>query len=255
VFGYAAGNGTPLIEQVGPRNRYPGDGSAACDALHHGTFVVMTPAGTRLLGLVGLFITFGTGIWAWTSDLPLWWKTLMSAIGLPFLAVASQYLLLGRYPTIVLDQVGITYPSVRGPHYPASAGTDRAASLGRSHQHRNRASSPWESLAHDPVRIGPDSARDGSGRWGTGERAPYIRISLSVLPVSEETLVEQLRVRALPHRFADERGHKPTHEPVLVAGSQSTRVLVGRDGPRPRDLASQPSRLDGRARLRGDVER
>jgi hypothetical protein len=46
-------------------------------------------------------------------------------------------------------------------------------------------------------------------RWlralGAGERAPYMRISLSVLPVSEAKLVDELRSRAEPHTFTDER--------------------------------------------------
>ena len=167
-------------------------------------FVVMTPAGTRLLGLFGLLVAFGLGIWAWTSDGPLWWKTLMSAIGLPFLAVGSQYLVLGRYPTILLDQVGITYRPYedaitllrRGPI--VRLRWDEVTSIGTE---RGRHGNRWLTIRSNRTRQRP--------RWlralGTGERAPFIRISLSVLPESEEKLVEQLRVRALPHRFVDER--------------------------------------------------
>ena len=72
-------------------------------------FAVMTSRWTSLMGVFGLALGFGLLIWAWTSELPLWWKGLMSPFGVMFFAVGLQYVLSGRYPTIVLDQVGITY--------------------------------------------------------------------------------------------------------------------------------------------------
>jgi hypothetical protein len=167
-------------------------------------FVVMSPRGTRLLGVAGLCIGLGLGLWVWTSDLPLWWKTLMSLFAVPLVGVGLQYTVLGRYPILLLDHVGVTYRPFedpvtllrRGPI--VRLGWQEISSIGSE---RSRLGLRWLTIRSRRTHPRP--------RWlralGAGERAPYIRLSLSVLRVSEDRLVDEMRSRALPHAFADER--------------------------------------------------
>jgi hypothetical protein len=175
-------------------------------------FVVMTPKGTRLLGVVGLALGVGVSAWAWTWEsgaLPLWWKLLMTVLALPFVAVGLQYVLSGRYPVIVLDDEGITYRPFDDPITLLRRGPvvrlrwPEISSIGYEH---GRAGLRWLTIRSNRSRRRP--------RWvralGAGERAPYIRISLSVVRVSERELVDELRSRALPHTFLDERDGRPS---------------------------------------------
>jgi hypothetical protein len=166
--------------------------------------IVMTSRWTRLLGVVAFPIGLFPHILEWANDLPLWWMVLMSPVPLLFIPVGIQYLVLGRYQTLVLDQSGVTYRPYedpltllrRGPvvrlrcHEISSIGT--FTSLGGAR---------WLMIRSTRTRQRP--------RWlralGAGERAPYIRISLSVVPISEQKLVDELRSRAQPHTFIDER--------------------------------------------------
>src|SRR5919204_206540 len=97
----------PLFTPALSVRRYPrrGGPTTGCD----GTIRCHGPKGTRLLGVVALILGFGGLAWVWTSELPAWWKALMSAIAAPFVAVGLQYVLSGRYPVLVLDDEGITY--------------------------------------------------------------------------------------------------------------------------------------------------
>jgi hypothetical protein len=154
------------------------------------------------MGVFGLILGSGLLIWAWTSELPLWWKGLMSPFGLMCVAVGLQYVISGRYPTIVLDQVGITYRPYedvitllrRGPV--VRLRWDEISSIG----HEGSRAGVWLTIRSNRTRQRPRWAR-----WlGAGERTPYIRIS-PVVPVSEQELVDEMRARASPHTFLDER--------------------------------------------------
>lgn len=132
----------------------------------------------------------------------LWWMVLMSPIVLVFVGLGIHYLVLGRFPILVLDHIGVTYRAYEDP-----------VTLLR------RGPVVW--LRWDEItRIGTERSRSGRfltirsnrtrqrPRWlralGVSECGPYIRISLSV-PVSEARLVYELRSRARPHTFTDER--------------------------------------------------
>jgi hypothetical protein len=168
-------------------------------------FVVMAPRRTRLLGVVGLAMGVGLLAWAWTwesGSLPLWWKGFMSAFALAFVVVGLQYVVSGRYPIIVLDQVGITYRPYEDPITLFRRGPvvrlrwDEISSIG----HEKSRAGLWLAIRSNRTRQRPRWAR-----WlGAGERAPYIRIS-PVVPESEEELVDEMRARAMPHTFLDER--------------------------------------------------
>jgi hypothetical protein len=164
----------------------------------------MSPRGTRLLGVVGSCIGLGLGVWVWTSDLPLWWRILMTLIAVPFAVVGLRYMVGGRYPILVLDQAGVTYRPFEDPLTLLRRGPvvrlawREITSIGTE---PSRAGLRWLTIRSRRTSPRP--------RWlralGAGERTPYIRLSLSVLPVSEDTLVDELRSRALPQVFADER--------------------------------------------------
>jgi hypothetical protein len=154
------------------------------------------------MGVFGLILGSGLLIWAWTSELPLWWKGLMSPFGLIFVVVGLQYVISGRYPTIVLDQVGITYRPYEDVITLLRRGSvvrlrwDEISSIG----HEGSRAGVWLTIRSNRTRQRPRWAR-----WlGAGERTPYIRIS-PVVPVSEQELVDEMRARASPHTFLDER--------------------------------------------------
>jgi hypothetical protein len=165
----------------------------------------MTPRRTWLLGVVGLAFGVGVAVWAWTWEsgaLPLWWKLLMTALALPFVAVGLQYVLSGRYPVIVLDDVGITYRPYEDPITLLRRGPvvrlrwDEISSIG----HESSRAGRWLTIRSNRTR-----QRSRWARWlGAAERSPFIRIS-PVLPVSEEELVDEMTARAMPHTFLDER--------------------------------------------------
>jgi hypothetical protein len=77
--------------------------------------IVMSSRWTRLLGVVAFPIGLFPLIWGWANDLPLWWMVLMSPVPLLFVPVGIQYLVLGRYQTLVLDQGGVTYRPYEDP--------------------------------------------------------------------------------------------------------------------------------------------
>jgi hypothetical protein len=171
-------------------------------------FIVMSSRWTRLLGVVGvaLFpILVYPLVWGWANDLPLWWMLLMAPVPVLGVAVAIQYIVLGRYPILVLDRDGVTYRPYEDPVTLVRRGSvvrlrwDEISSIGT--MRRGRSKIRWLTIRSNRTRQRP--------RWlralGAGERAPYIRISLSVVPVSEHKLVDELRSRALPHTFTDER--------------------------------------------------
>ena len=62
----------------------------------------------------------------------------MSPFGVMFVAVGLQYVLSGRYPTIVLDQVGITYRPYEDVVTLLRRGPRREAPLGRDLERRIR---------------------------------------------------------------------------------------------------------------------
>jgi hypothetical protein len=169
-------------------------------------FIVMSSRGTRLMGVVGLAIGLGPPVWGWANDLPLWWMVLTTPTGLLFVAVGIQYLVRGRYPILVLDRVGLTYRPYEDPVTLLRRGPvvrlrwEEISSIGSMRAGRTR-SLRWLTIRSNRTRR--------RSRWvralGLGERAPYIRISLSVVPVSEKRLVDELRSRAFPHTFTDER--------------------------------------------------
>jgi hypothetical protein len=169
-------------------------------------FIVMSSRWTRLLGVVALPIGLGPLVWGWVNDLPLWWMLLMTPIALLFVSVGIHYLAMGRYPILVLDDVGIMYRPYEDPMTLLRRGPvvrlrwDELSSVGTMRSGRAR-SLRWLTIRSNRTRQRP--------RWlqalGAGERAPYIRISLSVVPVSEDQLVEEMRSRARPHTFTDER--------------------------------------------------
>ena len=169
-------------------------------------FIVMSSRWTRLLGAVALPIGIGPLAWGWANDLPLWWMLLMTAIALLFVPVGIHYLVMGRYTVLALDHVGVTYRPYEDPVTLLRRGPvvqlrwDEISSVGTMRAGRTR-SLRWLTIRSNRTRQRP--------RWlralGVGERAPYIRISLSVVPVSEQKLVDELRSRAQPHTFIDER--------------------------------------------------
>lgn len=146
-------------------------------------------------------------IWGWANDLPLWCMVLMSPIPVMFVAVGIQYVVLGRYQTLVLDQGGITYRPYEDPLTLLRRGPvvrlrwDEISSIGTIGPGLGR-SVRWLTIRSNRTPQRP--------RWlralGAGERAPYIHISLSVVPIPEQKLVDELRSRAQPHTFIDERG-------------------------------------------------
>jgi hypothetical protein len=166
--------------------------------------IVMTSRWTRLLGVVAFPIGLFPHILGWANDLPLWWMVLMSPVPLLFIPVGIQYLVLGRYQTLVLDQSGVTYRPYEDPLTLLRRGPvvrlrwDEISSIGTF---TSLGGARWLMIRSTRTRQRP--------RWlralGAGERAPYIRISLSVVPISEQKLVDELRSRAQPHTFIDER--------------------------------------------------
>jgi hypothetical protein len=171
-------------------------------------FIVMSSRWTRLLGVVGVVaspIVLYPLVWGWANELPLWWMLLMAPVPVLAVAVAIQYLVLGRYPILVLDRDGVTYRPYEDPVTLLRRGPvvrlrwDEISSIGT--MRGGRLKLRWLTIRSNRTRQRP--------RWmralGAGERAPYIRISLSVVPVSEHKLVDELRSRAQPHTFTDER--------------------------------------------------
>jgi hypothetical protein len=166
----------------------------------------MSSRWTRLLGVIALPIGLGPLVWGWANDLPLWWMLLMAPIALLCVPVGIHYLVMGRYPILILDQVGVTYRPYEDPVTLLRRGPvvrlrwDEISSIGTMRAGRTR-NLRWLTIRSSRTRQRP--------RWlralGAGERAPYIRISLSVVPVSEHRLVDELRSRAQPHTFTDER--------------------------------------------------
>jgi hypothetical protein len=167
----------------------------------------MSSRWTRLLGAVGVAlspIVLYPLIWGWANDLPLWWMLLMAPVPVLLVAVAIQYLVLGSYPILVLDRDGVTYRPWEDAVTLLRRGSvvrlrwDEISSIGTS---PSLGGARWLTIRSNRTRQRP--------RWlralGAGERAPYIRISLSVVPVSEHKLVDELKSRAQPHTFTDER--------------------------------------------------
>jgi hypothetical protein len=169
-------------------------------------FMVMSSRWTRLLGVVAIPIGAGPLVWGWANDVPPWWVLLMTPIALLFVPVGIHYLVMGRYPILVLDHVGVTYRPYEDPVTLLRRGPvvrlrwDEISSVGTMRAGRTR-TLRWLTIRSTRTRP--------RARWlralGAGERAPYIRISLSVVPVSEHKLVDELRSRAQPHTFTDER--------------------------------------------------
>jgi hypothetical protein len=183
-----------------------GDAVKNAEGARQEPFIVMSPRGTRLVGVAGLAIGSGPLIWGWANDLPLWWLALMAAIAVLFVAMGLQYLVLGRYPILVLDRAGITYRPYEDPVTLLRRGPvvrlrwDQISSIGTMRAGRTR-TLRWLTIRSSRTRKRPPWLR----ALGAGERAPYIRISLSVVSVSEKELVDELRSRAFPHTFEDER--------------------------------------------------
>jgi hypothetical protein len=172
-------------------------------------FIVMSSRWTRLLGVVGVVafpIVVYPLVWGWANDLPLWWMLLMAPVPVLLVAVGIQYLVLGRYPILVLDRDGVTYRPYEDPVTLLRRGSvvrlrwDEISSIGTKRTGRGRYLR-WLTIRSNRTRQRP--------RWlrvlGAGERAAYIRISLAVVPVSEHKLVDELKSRAHPHTFTDER--------------------------------------------------
>jgi hypothetical protein len=114
----------------------------------------------------------------------------MSMFGVLFAAVGLQYVLSGRYPVIRLDHEGITYRPYEDPFTLLRRGPivrprwDEISSIGHEH---SRTRLRWLTIRSNSMRQRPRWAR----ALGAGERSPFIRISLSVLPVSEQELVDR----------------------------------------------------------------
>jgi hypothetical protein len=113
--------------------------------------IVMSSRWTRLMGVVAFPVALFPFIWGWANDLPLWWMVLMSPVPVMFVAVGIQYVVLGRYQTLVLDQGGITYRPYEDPLTLLRRGPvvrlrwDEISSIGTF------ASLGGGSVAHDPV--------------------------------------------------------------------------------------------------------
>jgi hypothetical protein len=103
------------------------------------------------MGVVAFPVALFPFIWGWANDLPLWWMVLMSPVPVMFVAVGIQYVVLGRYQTLVLDQGGITYRPYEDPLTLLRRGPvvrlrwDEISSIGTF------ASLGGGSVAHDPV--------------------------------------------------------------------------------------------------------
>ena len=168
-------------------------------------FIVMSSRWTRLMGVVAFPIGLSPLVWGWANDLPIWWMLLMAPVPVMLVLVGIQYLVLGRFQTLVLDHSGVTYRPYEDPVTLLRRGPvvrlrwDEISSIGT--MRRGRWKLRWLTIRSNRTRQRPQWLR----ALGAGERAPYIRISLSVVPVSEQKLVDELRSRAHPHTFTDER--------------------------------------------------
>jgi hypothetical protein len=112
---------------------------------------------------------------------------------------------MGHYPILVLDRAGVTYRPYEDP-----LTLLRRGPVVRLRGMRSAASGRCAPVERGPFggsrsgRTEPDRVRGGCERWAQ-VNARHTSVSLSVAPVSEHKLVDELTSRAHPHTFTDER--------------------------------------------------